>query len=171
MMNAQLAGRRVHTVIGSPIGPITLTAAGTVLTGLYMGDHRHAPDRASFGDEDAGPLGPAGRPRQGDLAGPRPRVELAAGPAGPPFQQRVWEQLRAVGYGCTISYGELARRIGQPAASRAVGLANGRNPISIVIPCHRVIGSSGRLIGYGGGLERKRFLLDFERTVSGQVLA
>ena len=85
-------------------------------------------------------------------------------PEGTPFQQRVWRALCDIPFGATISYGELASRIGNPAASRAVGLANGSNPIPIVIPCHRVIGSSGKLTGYGGGLDKKRWLLDFERA-------
>ena len=83
-------------------------------------------------------------------------------PVGTTFQQRVWQALREIPYGTTISYGEIARRIGQPRASRAVGLANGRNPISIIVPCHRVIGANGTLTGYGGGLDRKRFLLALE---------
>jgi methylated-DNA-[protein]-cysteine S-methyltransferase len=87
-------------------------------------------------------------------------------PQGTSFQQRVWKELMSIPYGATISYGELARRIGQPTASRAVGLANGRNPISIIIPCHRVIGSNGRLVGYGGGLDRKKRLLDLEAAAA-----
>ncbi len=90
--------------------------------------------------------------------------DLPLKPRGTAFQQRVWELLRGIPFGETISYGELARRAGNPAASRAVGLANGSNPISIVIPCHRVIGSNGKLTGYGGGLENKRWLIDFERS-------
>jgi methylated-DNA-[protein]-cysteine S-methyltransferase len=82
---------------------------------------------------------------------------------GTPFQRQVWQELEKIPYGVTISYGELARRIGNPAAVRAVGLANGRNPVSIVVPCHRVIGANGTLTGYGGGLERKRWLLELER--------
>jgi methylated-DNA-[protein]-cysteine S-methyltransferase len=92
-------------------------------------------------------------------------------PRGTEFQQRVWKLLREIPFGETISYGELARRAGNPAASRAVGLANGSNPISIIIPCHRVIGSNGKLTGYGGGLPNKRWLLDFEhRQLFGQHL-
>jgi methylated-DNA-[protein]-cysteine S-methyltransferase len=89
---------------------------------------------------------------------------LPVDPGGTPFQQRVWRALRDIPYGTTISYGELARRIGEPAAVRAVGAANGANPISIVVPCHRVIGSDGGLTGYGGGLPRKRWLLALERA-------
>jgi methylated-DNA-[protein]-cysteine S-methyltransferase len=84
---------------------------------------------------------------------------------GTVFQQRIWEALKAIPYGTTMSYGELAQQIGQPKASRAVGLANGRNPISIIVPCHRVIGANGKLTGYGGGIERKQWLLNHERLM------
>ena len=86
---------------------------------------------------------------------------------GTPFQRRVWEALSEIPYGETSTYGELARRVGRPSASRAVGLANGRNPIAIIVPCHRVIGSDGSLTGYGGGLERKRHLLELEAGAAG----
>ena len=90
--------------------------------------------------------------------------DLPIDPVGTPFQQRVWEQLRLIGYGETTSYGEIARRMGMtPAASRAVGLANGRNPIAIIVPCHRVLGAGGKLVGYAGGLDRKQLLLELEQ--------
>ena len=89
--------------------------------------------------------------------------DLPLAPAGTPFQFAVWKRLREIPYGETISYGELAKRVGNPNASRAVGMANGRNPLPIVVPCHRVIGSSGKLTGFGGGLPTKEFLLEFER--------
>lgn len=98
------------------------------------------------------------------FSGELQQFDLLLAPEGTEFQQRVWRELQRIPYGETISYGELARRVGNPAASRAVGLANGSNPIAIVIPCHRVIGSNGKLTGYGGGLENKRWLLDFERS-------
>jgi methylated-DNA-[protein]-cysteine S-methyltransferase len=98
------------------------------------------------------------------FAGERTGFDLGLAATGTPFQQRVWAALREIPYGLTWSYGELALRIGQPTASRAVGLANGRNPIAIVVPCHRVIGASGMLTGYAGGVERKRWLLDHERA-------
>ena len=91
------------------------------------------------------------------------QFDLPLKPEGTAFQQRVWSDLQKIPYGQTISYGELARRLGNPAASRAVGLANGSNPIAIIIPCHRVIGSNGKLTGYGGGLHNKQWLLEFER--------
>ena len=93
--------------------------------------------------------------------------DLPLAPTGTPFQSRVWAGLREIPYGVTLTYGELARRIGQPTASRAVGLANGKNPLSIIVPCHRVIGSDGSMTGYGGGLERKRFLLALESGPDG----
>ena len=98
------------------------------------------------------------------FAGERQLFDLELYPLGTGFQQRVWRALQEIPFGETISYRELARRVGNPAASRAVGLANGSNPIAIIIPCHRVIGSNGTLTGYGGGLENKRWLLDFERS-------
>jgi methylated-DNA-[protein]-cysteine S-methyltransferase len=101
------------------------------------------------------------------FAGALQDFSLALSPAGTPFQLRVWQELQRIPYGETISYGELAGRIGNPAASRAVGLANGANPIAIIVPCHRVIGASGKLTGFGGGLDIKRRLLDHE---SGQRL-
>ena len=95
--------------------------------------------------------------------------DLPLAPRGTEFQRRVWEELRRISYGETISYGELARRIGMPAASRAVGAANGRNPLAIVVPCHRVIGADGTLTGYGGGLPAKQALLSLERRVAGKA--
>lgn len=104
------------------------------------------------------------RQLRGFFAGELQQFDLPLAPDGTQFQQRVWNELQQIPYGETISYGELARRVGNPAASRAVGLANGSNPIAIIIPCHRVIGSNGKLTGYGGGLENKRWLLDFEQS-------
>ena len=95
--------------------------------------------------------------------------DIPLAPRGTPFQQRVWQLLVQIPYGRTTSYGALARELGSPEASRAVGLANGRNPIAIVIPCHRVVGSDGSLTGYGGGLDRKRWLLDLERSATNPV--
>ena len=103
-------------------------------------------------------------------AGELTEFDLPLSPLGTPFQHRVWEELRTIPYGQTTSYGALARRIGNIKASRAVGLANGRNPISLVVPCHRVVGSNGKLVGYGGGVDRKRFLLAMEARVSGNTL-
>jgi methylated-DNA-[protein]-cysteine S-methyltransferase len=152
-----------HAVLDSPIGPLTLTERDGHLAGVHMEEHRHAP--ASFGDRDDAVL-PAVREQL--LAYFARELEafdlpLAEAPGATSFQREVWAALREIPYGQTWSYGDLAAHIGRPKAVRAVGLANGRNPISIVVPCHRVIGASGSLTGYGGGVERKRFLLDLER--------
>lgn len=112
---------------------------------------------------DAAALAPARVQLEEYFAGQRQQFDLPLAPGGTAFQLLVWEQLQTIPYGATTSYGELAARLGKPKASRAVGLANGANPLSIVIPCHRVIGSDGRLTGYGGGLDNKRLLLDLER--------
>ncbi|WP_079105163.1 methylated-DNA--[protein]-cysteine S-methyltransferase [Streptomyces prasinopilosus] len=162
-----------HTVIDSPYGPLTLVADDGVLCGLYMTDQRHRPAQETFGDRaDPGSAAPAarafaeaGEQLEAYFAGGLKEFTLELRPHGTPFQRRVWDLLRGIPYGETRTYGELAAALGSPKASRAVGLANGRNPIGIVIPCHRVVGASGGLTGYGGGLERKRRLLDHERDL------
>lgn len=167
MTTTTVAARRVHTVTGSPVGPLTLVMSGGALTGLYMQTQRHAPPPEIFGaevaDDDSLFAEPAGQLRD-YFAGQRTEFDLPLALTGTPFQRRVWAELQEIPYGETISYGELAQRIGRPTAARAVGLANGRNPISIIVPCHRVIGADGSLTGYGGGMERKQHLLTFERT-------
>jgi methylated-DNA-[protein]-cysteine S-methyltransferase len=170
MTSAALAARRSHTIVDSPIGPLTLVAAGPDLAGVYLSEHRHAPAPEVFGAREPGPLAEAARQLGEYFAGGRTEFTLELTLDGTAFQQRVWTQLQAISYGQTISYGELARRIGQPAASRAVGLANGRNPVSIIVPCHRVVGADGRLTGYGGGLARKQYLLGLEQRVSGRII-
>jgi methylated-DNA-[protein]-cysteine S-methyltransferase len=160
---------RTQVTIGSPVGPLTLVAAAGQLTGLYMDAHRPAPDRAALGrpgDPAAAPFSAAADQLAAYFAGQLTDFDLVLEPEGTPFQRKVWGALRGIPYGQTVSYGELAARIGAPGSSRAVGLANGRNPISIVVPCHRVIGSDGSLTGYGGGLDRKRFLLALERRAA-----
>ena len=158
------ASSTVVTTIDSPIGPLTLVARDGVLVRVEMDGQAHAatpgPDWAR--DDDAEPLVTAVGQLQEYFAGRRSEFDLALRPEGTPFQVQVWRELERIPYGETISYGELARRVGNPSASRAVGLANGRNPLAIVVPCHRVIGASGRLTGYGGGLERKAWLLAHE---------
>lgn len=162
-----------YTVIDSPIDPLMLTSDGTALTGLYMTPHQYGPAVATdwLRDENAAPLREAVRQLKAYFAGELSSFDLPLRPQGTPFQQRVWAELCTIPCGVTISYGELARRLGDVKASRAVGLANGRNPISIIVPCHRVIGANGKLTGYGGGLPRKQALLAFEAQVraGGQV--
>jgi methylated-DNA-[protein]-cysteine S-methyltransferase len=155
---------RTHTVVESPLGPLTLVATDGVLSGLYMEGQRHRPPEETFGARANASEAFAEAARQLDayFAGRLTDFDVPLQLDGTPFQQRVWSALCDIPYGVTLSYGGLAERIGSPAASRAVGLANGKNPVSIIVPCHRVVGASGSLTGYGGGLDRKRSLLAFE---------
>ncbi len=159
-------GDRTHQVIDSPIGELTLVADGNVLCALYMTEHRHAPQPEIFGPRhpDNPVLALTETQLKEYFAGQRTVFDIPLDTAsGTPFQRVVWAALREIPYGETWTYGELARHIGQPTAFRAVGLANGKNPISIIVPCHRVIGSGGSLTGYGGGLDRKQHLLALEQ--------
>ena len=152
------------TSMDSPIGRLLLCTDGVALTGLYMDTSSDRPNATDSGVEDAhsGPLREAIRQLGEYFAGRRREFDLPLGMNGTTFQRRVWNTLLEIPYGATWSYGQLAKRIDNPNASRAVGLANGSNPISIVVPCHRVIGADGSLTGYGGGVERKRWLLAHE---------
>jgi methylated-DNA-[protein]-cysteine S-methyltransferase len=167
--------RRSHTVISSPVGPLTLVAADGALVGLSMSEQRHPPAPGWFGepadDKDGAPLAEASQQLREYFDGGRTQFDLPLAMEGTTFQRRVWAALMQIPYGQTISYRQLADTIGQPSASRAVGLANGRNPIGIIVPCHRVVGADGSLTGYGGGIDRKRYLLAHEQRVSGQTLA
>lgn len=158
-----------HLVVDSPVGPLTLVSDGRHLTGVYFTEHRHAP--GDVGPQVTAHDAPAVLHATAEqlaeyFAGTRTEFDLPLAAAGTDFQHRVWALLRGIPYGQTRSYGQLATELGQPGASRAVGLANGRNPVSIVVPCHRVIGSSGAITGYGGGVERKQALLDLERRAA-----
>ena len=148
--------------IDSPIGKLLLLGDGRALSGLYMQEGRK-PGTVPPGCEHEPDAFAAVRTQLDEyFAGVRTSFDLQLEPVGSPFQLRIWRALQGVGYGETLSYGELARRIGHPGAARAVGAANGANPLSIVIPCHRLVGSNGALTGYGGGIARKRLLLDLE---------
>ena len=147
---------QLYSQTHSPIGPLLLTGDGERLTGLYMD---RPPDG---GSRDDAAFAPVREQLEAYFSGELTRFDIPLAARGTEFQRRVWDALREIPYGETTSYGALAESIGCPDACRAVGLANGRNPISIVVPCHRVIGSYGALTGYGGGIERKRWLLDFE---------
>lgn len=161
---------KVYDTIDSPVGKLLLTAEDAGLTSAWFEPHhvRMLPGAVKWyrAGEAIGPASDvlaAAREQLGAyFAGTRTTFDLPLAAAGTDFQKRVWAALRAIAFGETISYGELARRIGDPAASRAVGLANGRNPIPVIVPCHRVIGAKGELTGFGGGLERKRWLLQHE---------
>jgi methylated-DNA-[protein]-cysteine S-methyltransferase len=152
-----------HTVVDSPYGPLTLVAEDEVLCGLYMAGQRHRPPEETFGDRDATPFAEAEAQLKAYFAGELKEFTLDLRLTGTPFQRRVWEQLRLIPYGETRSYGDIARELGSVA--RAVGRANGRNQISIIVPCHRVIGANGSLTGYAGGLDAKRALLEHEQGV------
>lgn len=149
--------------IESPTGKLLLSADDRGLRTLAFAEGRTPPVVDPSWKRGGMPLDEPVRQLRAFFAGELKRFKLSLQPEGTKFQQSVWHALLDIPYGETISYGELARRLGNPAASRAVGLANGSNPIAIIIPCHRVIGSTGKLTGYGGGLENKRWLLDFER--------
>jgi methylated-DNA-[protein]-cysteine S-methyltransferase len=151
------------TQLESPLGPLLLVAdeAGLRRIDFVNGRHPAKPDPAW--KEDPASLQETARQLNAYFAGKLENFDLPLAPQGTPFQQEVWRKLCDIPFGETISYGELARRIGNPKASRAVGLANGSNPIPIVIPCHRVIGSNGKLTGYGGGLPIKEKLLALEQ--------
>ena len=156
-----------YTEFPTPIGTLGIRASDRGLTGIFMEEQRHASEpseRAGWDRSDAR-LAVARAQFEEYFAGTRTAFDLPFdfdGVGGTAFQRRVWAALTEIPYGETISYGELARRIGQPTAVRAVGLANGRNPLPIIVPCHRVIGANGSLTGFGGGIERKRALLDLE---------
>lgn len=151
-----------HTFIDSPIGTLTLVREEAGLTGVFMPEHRPAPNEERFGERDDAAFADAVQQFGEYWAGERTGFDLPLAPAGTEFQLQVWNALRTIPHGETRTYGWIAEQIGQPTAVRAVGLANGRNPLSIVVPCHRVVGTSGALTGYAGGIERKRFLLEHE---------
>jgi methylated-DNA-[protein]-cysteine S-methyltransferase len=155
----------LYTSLESPIGELLAVGDSRALRGLYMQEGRTAiAVRAGWEATDE-PFAEARAQLAEYFAGQRRAFDLPLAMAGSPFQRRVWRALQDIPYGETISYGELARRIGVPSASRAVGVANGRNPVSVIVPCHRVIGADGSLTGYGGGLARKRLLLELEAGV------
>lgn len=149
-------------IVDSPVGPLTLAGPGHALMHLRMADQTHEPSRAGWERDDRA-FGQAAEQLDSYFAGELTDFDLELEMAGTAFQRRVWEALRTIPYGQTRSYGQIAHQIGAAGASRAVGLANGRNPIGIIVPCHRVIGANGSLTGYGGGLDRKRMLLDLEK--------
>lgn len=147
--------------VESPVGTLTLVAEGALLREIRFPSAPRLEPGPGW-REGGTTLLRAARQLEQYFAGERREFELELGPQGTPFQERVWRELARIPYGRTTSYGALARRVGNPNASRAVGAANGRNPLPIVIPCHRVVGADGRLTGFGGGIETKRFLLEHE---------
>jgi methylated-DNA-[protein]-cysteine S-methyltransferase len=154
----------LSTRIASPIGTLTLTSSGSALTRLSIADADDIGDTHVPAEADA--ILAAAREQLDAYFDMRlMQFDLPLEPRGTEFQRRVWESLRVIPFGETISYAELARRVDNPKAVRAVGAANGRNPLMIIVPCHRVIGADGSLTGFGGGIERKRWLLDHETRV------
>ena len=148
--------------IESPVGPLTLAGMDRRLMHLWMVDQTHEPSYSGWQRDDKA-FSDAVEQLDAYFAGERQEFDLELDLVGTNFQRRVWEALLTIPYGETRSYGYIAEQIGSPGAFRAVGLANGRNPIGIIVPCHRVIGANGSLTGYGGGLERKQVLLELER--------
>jgi methylated-DNA-[protein]-cysteine S-methyltransferase len=158
-----------HTTIRSSLGDLTVVGKGGSVTGLYFPHHWHMPDRASFGEyRDAG-FDDVRKQLEEYLAGERREFGVPVDAAGGPLQQRVWQLITQVPYGTTTSYGELARELGSGITAKEVGAAVGRNPVCVLIPCHRVVGAGGELTGYAGGLRRKRTLLDLEQGVAGHA--
>jgi methylated-DNA-[protein]-cysteine S-methyltransferase len=156
-----------HATIATQVGNLTLVARGGVVVGLYFPGHWYRPDPASFGI--CGDIGfDVVRDQIGQyLAGDRRELTVPVAANGDEYQERVWSLVRQIPYGETASYGDLARQLGAGTTPQEVGAAVGRNPVCLLVPCHRVVGAGGKLIGYAGGLTRKRFLLDLEADVSG----
>jgi methylated-DNA-[protein]-cysteine S-methyltransferase len=178
----QGTSRLTSTMIDSPVGPLLLVARDGALTGLYLNERAPADAVARLagktrtvlvaidndgghGDADAALFATAASQLGEYFEGRRQAFDLPLALDGTSFQRIVWDALLGIGYGETVSYGQLADQIGRPSAARAVGLANGQNPVSIIVPCHRVVGSNGSLTGYGGGLSNKQRLLDLEQRV------
>jgi len=155
---------RTHTTMDTPVGELTIVAEDGALTALYFPSHKRLPDPSEFGERTDRGFEEAKAQLAEYFAGERREFSLPLAPKGDAFQQKVWALLRAIPYGETRSYGQLAAELGDPHLAQAVGRANGRNPLSIVVPCHRVVGGDGSLTGYAGGLERKRFLLELEES-------
>ena len=152
-----------YRIVDSPVGPLTLAGVDGVLHHLRMTGQTHEPDRSGWQPAADGAFADVAEQLSAYIAGELTGFDVALSLAGTDFQRRVWAALRTIPYGETRSYGQIAAQLGAPGASRAVGLANGRNPIGIIVPCHRVIGAGGAMTGYGGGLDRKRLLLALER--------
>ena len=153
-----------HTVLATSLGELTVVREGGAVTGLYFPRHWPRPDRTSFGPRTGEGFEEVGRQLRQYLEGDRHEFDLLLKVRGSDFDRRVWELISRVPYGETTTYGELARSLGAETEPRDVGAAVGRNPVCIIIPCHRVVGATGRLTGYAGGLARKRTLLEIERA-------
>jgi methylated-DNA-[protein]-cysteine S-methyltransferase len=163
--------RTVHAIVESPVGELTLVGHDDGLTALYFPEHVRRPDQESFGPRDDAAFPRATAQLSEYFAGTRTAFDLELAPHGNGFQRKVWAQLIEIPYGQTRTYGQLAAALGDPGLARAVGAANGQNPLSIIVPCHRVVGSNGKLTGYAGGLQRKAFLLELETAPENRLAA
>jgi len=155
-----------HTIADSPIGELTLVADEGKLTGVYFPHHWYKPDPDTFGPRSDTGFEQVTEQLAEYFAGDRRRFELAVEPRGVAFQALIWGLIEEIPYGQTVTYGDLAREAGGGVTPKDVGVAVGRNPVSVIVPCHRVVGKDGSLTGYAGGLARKRFLLDLEESAS-----
>jgi len=160
-----------YSTVPSPVDELLLTADGEgFLTGCFLAGQSHAPTSDGSWRRDPGPFGEASSQLEAYFAGERTVFDLPLRAPGTGFQTQVWRGLRSIPFATTVTYGELARTVGHPRAHRAVGSANGRNPLAVIVPCHRVVAAGGRLGGYGGGTDRKRRLLDHEFAVAGRTV-
>lgn len=152
-----------YSYVDGPLGQMLVQGDGQFVTGLFMPNHKGwcGPDPAWH--QTVAPFAAVREQLAEYFAGERQTFDVPLKLAGTPFQQRIWQELVRIPFGTTITYAQLAQRVGKPTASRAVGHANGRNPISIIVPCHRVIGADGKLVGYAGGMNKKQWLLAWER--------
>ena len=166
---ATTASTTSWTATGSPIGELTLVADDGRLTGVYFPHHWYRPDPATFGGHAEAGFGEVQRQLAEYFAGERQSFDLPLDARGDEFQRHVWELIGRIPYGQTATYGDLARELGGQVLAKDVGAAVGRNPLSVIVPCHRVVGKGGRLTGYAGGLARKRFLLDLEESAAGKA--
>jgi methylated-DNA-[protein]-cysteine S-methyltransferase len=153
--------------VSTSLGELTLVRDSYALRGVYFPQHWHIPNRAAFGEQVADGFDDASEQLSEYLAGTRRTFDLSLAPRGDELQRRVWKLVQQIAYGQTATYGDLARELGGGVTAKQVGAAVGRNPLCILIPCHRVVGSGGKLTGYAGGIQRKRALLELEQTVEG----
>lgn len=153
----------MYTVFDSPIGELTLVAWDGMLSGLYMPHQRYRPDDQGFGEYESGALPDVVAQLTDYFAGEQRSFDVSLRLRGTAFQRQVWATLQTIPYGHIVTYRQLAKLVGRPQSARAVGAANGRNPIGVIVPCHRVVGSDGSLTGYAGGVARKQYLLELEQ--------
>ncbi|MDX6566026.1 MAG: methylated-DNA-[protein]-cysteine S-methyltransferase [Gaiellales bacterium] len=165
MATATHAPAAWHTAVSTSLGELTLVRDSYALRGVYFPQHWYMPNRAAFGEQVADGFDDASEQLSEYLAGTRRTFDLSLAPRGDELQRRVWKLVQQIAYGQTATYGELARALGGGVTAKQVGAAVGRNPLCILIPCHRVVGSGGKLTGYAGGFQRKRALLELEQTV------